>query len=90
MLTGYDRGVRLRRRAVHHATRTASRITSEEFRYLLKPTLTLAADYRFGYIDYFGVNNDSDTNFLLGGFDYTFSPRLRGQHPRGCRVPRLL
>ncbi len=48
-----------------------------EYRYLVRPTLTLAADYRFGYIDYFGVNNDSYTHFLLGGFDYTFSPRLQ-------------
>ena len=51
---------------------------SEEFRYLLNPQLTLAADYRFAYVDYFSVNNDSYTNFVLGGFDYIFSPRLRG------------
>ena len=50
---------------------------SEEFRYLLLPQLTLTADYRFGYIDYFSVNNDSYTNFLLGGVDYAFGPRLR-------------
>ena len=49
-----------------------------EGRYLVQPTLTLAVDYRFGYIDYFSVNNDSATHFLLGGFDYTFSPRLSG------------
>lgn len=49
-----------------------------EYRYLVRPTLTLAADYRFGYIDYFSVNNNSDTHFLLGGFDYSFNPRLRG------------
>ena len=52
--------------------------TGVEYRYLVRPTLTLAADYRFGYIDYFSVNNDSYTHYLLGGFDYTFSPRLRG------------
>ena len=51
---------------------------SEEFRYLVTPVLTLAADYRFGYIDYFSVSNDSYTNFLLAGFDYVFNPRLRG------------
>ncbi len=50
---------------------------SEEFRYLLRPNLTLAADYRFGYVTYFSVNNDSYTHFLLGGFDYIFNPRLR-------------
>ena len=51
---------------------------NEEFRFLLNPQLTLAADYRFGYVDYFSVNDDSYTNFILGGFDYIFSPRLRG------------
>ncbi len=50
---------------------------SEEIRYLVLPTLTLTADYRFGYVDYFSVNNDSYTSFLLAGVDYQFSPRLR-------------
>ncbi len=51
---------------------------SEEFRFLLQPTLTLAFDYRFGYVTYLSVNNDSYTHFVLGGFDYVFNPRLRG------------
>ena len=49
-----------------------------ELRYQAKPSLTLAFDYRFGYIDYFSVNNDSATHFVLGGLDYAFSPRLHG------------
>ena len=52
--------------------------TGIEYRYLVRPTVTLAADYRFGYVDYFSVNNDSYTHFLLGGFDFSLSPRLRG------------
>ena len=40
--------------------------------------MTLAADYRFGYINYFYVDNNSYTHFLLGGLDYSFSPRLHG------------
>ena len=51
---------------------------SEEIRYQLTPQLALAGDYRFGYIDYFSINSDSYTHFVLGGFDYVFSPRLRG------------
>ena len=51
---------------------------SEEIRYQLTPQLVLAGDYRFGYIDYFSINSDSYTHFVLGGFDYVFSPRLRG------------
>ena len=57
---------------------------SEEFRLLLNPQLTLAVDYRFGYVDYFGVNNDSYTNFALAGADYVFSPRLRGSFRAGA------
>ncbi len=51
---------------------------SEEFRYLINRQLTLTADYRFGYINYFSINSDSYTNFLLGGLDYAFNSRLRG------------
>ena len=47
-----------------------------EGQYLLLPNLTLAATYRFAYIDYFSVNNDSQTHFLLAGFDYSASQRL--------------
>ena len=54
-----------------------------ELRYQIQPSLTLAADYRFGYIDYISVDNDSATHFLLGGLDYTFSPRLRGSFRAG-------
>jgi hypothetical protein len=50
---------------------------TQDFRYLLNPTLTLVATYRFGYIDYFSVSNDSYSNFALLGVDCAFSPRLR-------------
>ena len=57
---------------------------SLEGRYLVTPTLSLALNYRFGYIDYFSVDNDSYTNFALAGFDYSFSPRLHGQVRAGA------
>ena len=50
---------------------------SEQVRYQLLPQFTLTGTYRFGYIDYFSVNNDSYTHFILGGFDYAFNSRLR-------------
>ena len=50
--------------------------TGIELQYLVLPTLTLAADYRYGYIDYFSVSNDSQTHFVLGGFDYSPNQRL--------------
>ena len=57
--------------------------TGFDFQYLLQPNLTLAATYRFGYIDYFGVNEDSQTHFLLGGADYSFSQRLHATFRAG-------
>ncbi len=50
---------------------------SEQLRYSLLPQLTLTADYRFGYVGYFNVSNDSYTHFVLGGLDYIFNQRLR-------------
>ena len=49
---------------------------SVEGQYLVLPNLSLALDYRFGYVDYFGANNDSDTHFVLAGFDYSANQRL--------------
>ncbi len=51
--------------------------TGLELGYLLQPNLSLSANYRFGYIDYFNVSNDSMTHFVLGGVDYSFSQRLK-------------
>jgi hypothetical protein len=48
-----------------------------EFRFLVAPTTTLIAEYRFGIVDY--VDNDSrdsTSHFLLAGIDHSFSPRF--------------
>jgi uncharacterized protein (PEP-CTERM system associated) len=50
----------------------------EQFVYMLQPTLSAVAEYRFGYVDYFSVDDDSFSNFVLGGFNYTINPRLGG------------
>jgi len=55
---------------------------AQEFRYLLRPTISLVAEYRFGYIDYFynnlGTTNlNSYTNYALLGMDVSLSPRLK-------------
>ena len=57
--------------------------TSVDLQYLLLPNLTLAGTYRFGYIDYFSVNNDSQTHFVLGGADYSFNQRLKATFRAG-------
>ena len=57
--------------------------TSAELEYLLQPNLTLTGTYRFGYIDYFSVSNDSQTHFLLGGANYSFNQRLKATFSAG-------
>jgi len=47
-----------------------------EFRFLLAPTTTLVAEYRFELVTYEDVNRNSQTHFALGGFDHSFDPRL--------------
>jgi hypothetical protein len=47
-----------------------------EFRFLLVPTTTLVAEYRFGIVDYKDAPLNSKTHFILAGFDHTFNPRL--------------
>jgi hypothetical protein len=47
-----------------------------EFRFLVWPTTTLVAEYRYEIVDYDRFPRDSQTHFLLGGFDHSFSPRF--------------
>ncbi len=48
-----------------------------EFRFLVLPTTTLVAEYRFGIVDYNDTNNRGSTShFLLAGLDHSFSPRF--------------
>jgi Putative beta-barrel porin 2 len=59
-------------------------LIGEQLRYMLFPTVTLVAEYRFGYISYENsntvskgnANSDSYSHFLLAGADATLSPRL--------------
>jgi putative beta-barrel porin BBP2 len=52
-------------------------IFAQQFRYLLFPTVTAAAEYRFSYEQYVNTNLDSYSNFALVGADFTLSPRLQ-------------
>ena len=47
-----------------------------EFRFLLTPTTTIVADYRFQMVSFAHTARDSTTQFVLGGIDHTFSPRF--------------
>jgi hypothetical protein len=49
-----------------------------EFRFLVWPTTTLVAEYRFQIVTYDqdSLNRDSTTHFALGGIDHNFNSRL--------------
>jgi hypothetical protein len=47
-----------------------------EFRFLLAPTTTLVAEYRFELVTYQNASLNSQTHFALAGFDHSFDPRL--------------
>ena len=57
----------------------SNRVTNtlgNEFRLQLVPTTALIAEYRFGIVSYENSTLDSMTQFILGGIDHTFNPRL--------------
>ena len=56
-----------------------------EFRFLLWPTTTLVAEYRFELVTYDrDINRDSMTHFALGGFDHNFSSRFSASFRGGA------
>lgn len=60
---------------------------SQEFRFLLRPTTTLTAEYRFGYYDYTDNNiNDGHSHFFLLGIDQAFSARLTASIRGGVEI----
>jgi hypothetical protein len=55
-----------------------------EFRFLVLPTTTVVAEYRFGIVDYTDAENrDSTSHFLLAGVDHSFSPRFNASFRGG-------
>jgi hypothetical protein len=47
-----------------------------EFHFVLAPTTSLVAEYRYGIVSYENGFLDSTTHFALGGIDHAFNPRL--------------
>ncbi|MEO7723748.1 MAG: outer membrane beta-barrel protein [Chthoniobacterales bacterium] len=47
-----------------------------EFRFLVLPTTTAVAEYRFLITDYETAPRDSTTQFVLAGLDHSFNPRF--------------
>ncbi len=56
-----------------------------EFRFLVWPTTTLVAEYRFQLVNYDNdINRDSTTHFALAGFDHIFNPRFSASFRGGA------
>jgi hypothetical protein len=56
-----------------------------EFKFLLWPTTSLVAEYRFQLVNYdHDLMRDSMTHFVLGGFDHSFSPRFNASFRGGA------
>ena len=57
-----------------------------EFRFLVQPTTSLVAEYRFELVTYQYLNNrDSMSQFVLGGFDHIFNSRLSASFRGGVQ-----
>ena len=58
-----------------------------EFRFLVAPTTSLIAEYRFGIVDYTETSDrNSTSHFFLGGVDHSFSPRFNLSARGGVEV----
>ncbi len=60
-----------------------------EFRYLIWPTTTVVAEYRYGMVDYHdGDSRDSMSHYALAGFDHSFNPRFNASLRAGVEFRR--
>jgi len=60
-----------------------------EFRFLLLPTATVVAEYRIQFVDYQDMDVNAITQFILAGFNYSFSPRLNIVYRGGLQTRSL-
>lgn len=61
-------------------------IFGQQFRYLVLPTVTAVAEYRFAYEQYLQTNQDSYSNFALFGADFSLSPRFQFNFRTGAEI----
>jgi Putative beta-barrel porin 2 len=60
-----------------------------EFRFLIWPTTTVVAEYRIQFTSYLDSDADAVGNYLLAGFDHSFSPRLHLSFRGGLQLRSL-
>ena len=70
--------------AVATFSNSVTNTLGNEFRFLLVPTTTLVAEYRYSIESYPDSSLDSTTHFALGGIDHVFNPRFSGSFRGGA------
>lgn len=60
-----------------------------EFRFLLWPTTTLVAEYRIEFVAYQSSPSDAVNQFILAGFDHSFSPQFSASFRGGFQLRSL-
>lgn len=60
-----------------------------EFRFLLWPTTTLVTEYRIQFVTYQNNNSEAVNQFILAGFDHSFSPRFSASFRGGFQIRSL-
>jgi len=61
-------------------------VFGQQLRYLIFPTVTAVAEYRFNYEQYLQTNQDSYSNFALFGADFMLSPRFQFNFRTGAEI----
>ena len=59
---------------------------SLQLRYLVQPTISLVAEYRYSLVTYDSANRDSTSNYILGGVDFTLNRRLTASLRAGAQL----
>ena len=90
-VTGYTvTGIFYELQAVKAANDYVGQTFSNQFRYLALPTTTLVAEYRFGLINYlYNPKLNSFSNYVLAGFDHSFSPEFTMTLRAGGQIQHL-
>lgn len=72
--------------AVGQFSNRVSNVFGNEFRLQMVPTTILVAEYRFGIVTYQNSFLNSETHYVLGGFDHAFNPRLNATFRGGLEL----
>jgi hypothetical protein len=62
---------------------------ANQFRLLIWPTTTIVAEYRIQFVSYQDTDADAINQFILGGFDHSFSPRFKISYRGGVQTRSL-